>query len=108
MDVVEFLFERIEEDEAASRNLLRDGLISESGTWYEQRLLRECEAKRRLLDTIAAARQAALARIAEAGPGEGQWIPEALEWTHLALNALALPYADHPDFQAQWQLPGTD
>jgi hypothetical protein len=32
------------------------------------------------------------------------WIPEVIEWTTLSLNALALPYSDHPDFQDAWKL----
>ncbi|XAS68765.1 DUF6221 family protein [Micrococcaceae bacterium Sec5.7] len=105
MDVVEFLSERIDEDEAAALKLLRDPLVSESGRWYEQRLLRECAAKRRLIAIIESARQAALARVVDTVSWDIRWIPEAIGWTSLALNALALPYTDHPDFQDNWHLP---
>ncbi|MCU1532409.1 MAG: hypothetical protein JWO49_1980 [Arthrobacter sp.] len=103
MDIVEFLSERIKEDEAAARRLLSDRSLSESGKWYEWRLLRECEAKRRLLGITEAARQAALATMVSSAAGEIQWIPEVIEWTTLSLNALALPYSDHPDFQDAWK-----
>ena len=105
MDVVEFLFERIAEDEGAARRLLQDPMMSQSGRWYEQRLLRKCAAKRRLIRVIEAARQAGLARMVSTDPDYGHWAPEAIEWTGLALNALALPYTEHPDFQEGWKLP---
>lgn len=35
-----------------------------------------------------------------------QLIPESIEWTTKSLNALALPYSDHPDFEPEW-LAGT-
>lgn len=34
--------------------------------------------------------------------GHPQWIPESIEWTTKSLNALALPYSDHPDFEPEW------
>jgi Family of unknown function (DUF6221) len=106
MDVVEFLFARIEDDERAARKLLQDRAMSQSGRWYEQRLLRECDAKRSLIRIVEAARQAGLARMVSTDPADGHWVPEAIEWTGQALNALALPYRDHPDFQEDWKLPG--
>ncbi|WP_427135101.1 DUF6221 family protein [Pseudarthrobacter sp. S9] len=104
MDIVEFLSERIREDEAAARKLLSDNSVSESGKWYEWRLLRECESKRRLIGIIESARQAVLTTMVSNESGDTQWIPDVIEWTTLSLNALALPYADHPDFQTGWQL----
>jgi len=102
VDVVEFLSQRIAEDEAAARNLLSDRSLSRSGEWYERRLLLECEAKKRLIGIVESARQAALAAMISDSEGDGPWNPEALEWTTLSLNALALPYLDHPDFQRHW------
>ena len=102
MDVVEFLSQRIAEDEAAARNLLSDKSLSRSGEWYERRLLLECEAKKRLIGIVESARQAALAALVRDSDGDGAWSPEALEWTTLSLNALALPYLDHPDFERHW------
>jgi Family of unknown function (DUF6221) len=102
VDVVEFLSQRIAEDEAAARNLLSDRALSRSGEWYERRLLLECEAKKRLIGIVESARQAALAAMVLDSGGHGPWSPEAIEWTTLSLNALTLPYLDHPDFEQQW------
>jgi hypothetical protein len=103
VDIVEFLSDRIAEDEAVARKLLGDRTTSETGRWYERRLLLECEAKRRLIGIIEAARQTALATLISDPYGEDtHWIPSALEWTGLSLNALALPYSDHPDFEQDW------
>ena len=107
MDIVEFLSARITEDEDAARKLLSDKTFSKSGQWYEQRLLMECAAKRRIIGIVEAARQTALATLLSNPYGEDtQWIPEALEWTTLSLNALALPYSDHPDFEPDWLTTG--
>lgn len=109
VDIVEFLSARITEDEAAARKLLRDKTLSKSARWYEERLLMECAAKRRIIGIIEAARQNALATLVSNPFGEDiQWIPEALEWTTLSLNALALPYADHPEFEPDWLTTGRD
>ncbi|MCU1554297.1 MAG: hypothetical protein JWM13_1783 [Arthrobacter sp.] len=102
MDVVEFLSQRIAEDEAAARNLLNDRSLSRSGEWYERRLLLECEAKKRLIGIVESARQAALTAMLRHADEDAPWTPEALEWTTLSLNALTLPYLDHPDFQRHW------
>lgn len=103
VDIVEFLSERINEDEAAARKLLSDRSVSEAGRWYERRLLMECEAKRRLIRIFESARQSALAAMVSNPFGEDtEWVPEAIEWTTRSLNALALPYSDHPDFEQDW------
>lgn len=103
MDIVDFLSDRLNEDEAAARKLLGDRSVSEAGKWYERRLLLECESKRRLLRIVESARQAALATMVRGTLGDTpQWIPESIEWTTKSLNALALPYSDHPDFEPEW------
>ena len=102
VDIVEFLSERITEDEAVARTLLGDRTVSKSGAWYEQRLLLECEAKRRLIHIVEAARQAALAAMVSGNGQDVGWIPQSLEWMERSLNALALPYYDHPDFDQDW------
>jgi hypothetical protein len=109
VDIVEFLSARIAEDEAAARKLLSDTTLSKSAQWYEQRLLLECAAKRRIISIVETARQTALAALVSNPYADGtQWIPEALEWTTLSLNALALPYCDHPDFEPDWLANGRD
>ncbi|MCB5282826.1 hypothetical protein BJQ89_02588 [Arthrobacter sp. ES1] len=102
VDIVEFLSERISEDEAVARTLLGDRTVSQSGAWYEQRLLLECEAKKRLIRIVESARQAALAALVSAPAQDAGWIPQSLEWMERSLNALALPYIDHPDFEQDW------
>jgi hypothetical protein len=102
VDVVEFLSLRIAEDEAAALNLLNDRSLSKSGEWYERRVLLECEAKKRLIGIVESARQAALAAMVRDSDGDAAWSPEAIEWTTRSLNALALPYLDHPDFEKHW------
>jgi hypothetical protein len=103
VDIVEFLSERIREDEAAARKILSDRTLSESGKWYEHRLLLECEAKKRVIRIVESARQTALATmVSDPFEEESRWIPEAIEWTTRSLKALALPYADHPDFEQDW------
>ena len=47
------------------------------------RVLAECEAKRRIVE--------------EADGADAQW------WEHRYLLALALPYADHPDYRDEWK-----
>ncbi|GAA4025145.1 hypothetical protein GCM10023063_01830 [Arthrobacter methylotrophus] len=103
MDIVDFLSERLNEDEAAARKLLGDRSVSEAGKWYERRLLLECESKRRLLSIVESARQTALtAMVRGTLEDPPQWIPESIEWTTKSLNALALPYSEHPDFEPEW------
>jgi hypothetical protein len=102
VDVVEFLSLRIAEDEAAALNLLNDRSLSKSGEWYERRVLLECEAKKRLIGIVESARQAALAAMVRDSDGDAAWSPAAIEWTTRSLNALALPYLDHPDFEKHW------
>ena len=110
MDVVDFLLARISEDAEKSRELLRRPFLSEAERWYERRLLKESEAKHAVVEIISAARQAALANMLRldrltadldhhAGHDESA---AGLQWTSLVLGALALPYAEHPDYQASW------
>lgn len=102
VDIVDFLSERIDEDEAAARTLLSARTVSVSGEWYERRLLLECEAKRRLIGIVESARQAALSAMVSGPSADGHLIPESIEWMAQSLNALALPYYDHPDFDQDW------
>lgn len=121
-DLVEFLLARITEDEEEARfhpDAVNwpDGVTPIGGlyTWVgrdgsygtgitEEHLLAECEAKRRIIE--------------EHGPsvnygefwacsacGElddvGDWAPVYLPCQTLRL--LSLPYADHPDYDAEWR-----
>lgn len=81
MELAEFLAARIAEDEmqaakhqeAASRHGFGD---------YPARVLIECEVKRRIVALHA--------------HQEGFFTPDEL-------RALALPYADHPDYRQEWR-----
>lgn len=58
--------------------------------WHPARVLAECEAKRRIVAAITA------------------WLDEHSDEDHVpagddALCWLALPYADHPDYRAEWR-----
>ena len=98
MTLTDFLLARIAEDEASARRLLRYAQENELACkepqmlgkrlpgWHEWpdvqamcgRALAECEVKRRLVNEFKS------------------WSP----WT---LSVLALPHADHPDYQLAWK-----
>lgn len=114
--LVEFLLARIAEDEGRARSAL--GLLGIETEWHRvewlrdrgltrsdaqhmvrhspRRVLAECEAKRRIVDYRQhAARDSA---------ATGMPIFEAqLSAYDAALRALALPYADHPDYDEAWR-----
>ena len=92
MTLTEFLTARIDEDEEMARltgERMRHvpprgiGGIGDLGVvgYPFARVLAECEAKRMLID------------------GFDAWGDDA-KWT---LRILALPYADHPDYQQEWK-----
>lgn len=104
MDIVDFLLTRFQDDAAESRKLLTARGVSPSDRWYEERLLRECEAKLMLIEIIGGARRNALARMVLDSDGQGKQFADELEWTTLALAAMAAAYQDHPDYQDVWRL----
>lgn len=104
MDIVDFLLARFQEDIVESRRLLSSPNTAVSDRWYEERLLRECETKLMLIDIIGGTRRNALARMVLEGEPDGSLCGDELEWTTLALAALAAPHADHPDYQDIWRL----
>ena len=57
--------------------------------WDRDRVLRECEAKRRIVDHASQCDEAPI----------GGWCYSC----HVALCALASVYIDHPDFQEEWR-----
>lgn len=104
MDIEDFLLTHFQDDAAESRKLLATKGVSPSDRWYEERLLRECEAKLILIEIIGGARRNALSRmLTEVEVDDGRFTDE-LEWTTLALAALAAGFEDHPDFQDAWRL----
>jgi hypothetical protein len=87
MTLTEFLLQRIAEDEARCGPADADGLrfcdADEGDHYRAARVLAECEAKRRII----------------AWYGDGGDVGDGGEF----LSILALPYADHPDYRAEWR-----
>ena len=124
MTLTEFLLARIAEDEADAaevqshvnrwrREQLQgaDGTqasivlaTSEGGPCDPQRVLAECEAKRRIVE-VAGPREVWTAATVRIGAQEMRVPGEMLSMPGKCpevLLILALPYADHPDYQQEW------
>lgn len=102
-DLVEFLRARLDDDEAVAR--AAEGRVDELMGWIEvgipeaerhvyrhdsARVLAEVDAKRRIVDGQA-----------DADPHSGYIT--ATFTAEDALRLLALPYADHPDYDESWR-----
>src|SRR5690554_4080618 len=98
MTLVEFLLARIAEDGLIRRRILdRAGfakVVSRGEVEYvdphAERLLAECEAKRRIVEFLTTA-------------VEEQDSADVISAYDDAVRALALPYADHPDYDEAWR-----
>jgi len=102
--LTEFLLARIAEDEAAAE---RGGSHNGGGPFANDnygcllidpvRVLAECEAKRRIVEAYIDT----LAMIPKHVLGDGDEHPTVIaeEYEAHILPALALPYADHPDYR---------
>jgi hypothetical protein len=122
-DLADFLLARIAEDEAASlaaatvrvglpsipsaplarewtaegvRALLPHAVAGHVARWDPARVLAECQAKRRIVDTCVPR-----VEITDMGSADRQFIPGPPDMALLRL--LALPYADHPDYRSEWR-----
>jgi hypothetical protein len=109
-ELVEFLRARLGEDEQAAR--MRRGTYPrpEDGDWAwtnikhagsalivkADRVLREVEARRKMLDELYPEVKGADESI------EGEWNSNPYNADTL-LELLALPYADHPDYREEWK-----
>jgi hypothetical protein len=85
-ELIDFLNERLDEDEATARvatRLMYDA--SFIAPFTPSRILADVQAKRAIVD------QAACEHCATDG---------ALQW---ALRVLSYPYADHPDYDPRWR-----
>lgn len=91
MKITEFLLTRIAEDEAAAR--VDDAVPTPHGCWSPERVLAECEGKRRLVGLA----QKALEDNETTPFGGLDAIGDSV------LELLALPYADHPDYDKRWR-----
>lgn len=114
MTLTEFLLARIAEDEAVARSVdehlirslrsivrhapLPGGEVLHIVRWDPARVLAECEAKRRIIQAFVPNFETETDRqyqdriYAHAGGGK----------YHPPLLALALPYADHPEYRPEW------
>ncbi len=123
LTLAEFLLARIAEDEAVARKgtpgrwklggldpeelgdawFLRSADREHLWRWYPERVLAECEAKRRIVE-----RHRRITR-----PGWGLILPDQcgecggnsgiVGWPCPTLRVLALPYADHKDYREEWR-----
>jgi hypothetical protein len=96
MDLTEFLLARIAEDEQQALDYFQDdGTV---GTWTHW-MGAECEAKRRIVDEHEVVDGRCCVCL------YGIHDTEGLIWARhpcLTLRALALPYADHPEYREEW------
>jgi hypothetical protein len=85
-----FLLARIAEDETAARDRQshQDNVYEAAGWWDCDRVLAECEAKRRLVEAIS---------------WESDQLANGWFVARRLLRLLALPYADHPDYRDEWR-----
>lgn len=100
-DLTDFLLARIAEDERHARKLAevdRRPVLSLATTVnHPQRILLECESKRRIVEALDEAVNANSRDVG--GLGVGSRLLGLLD----AVHYLALPYADHPDHREEWK-----
>ncbi|TYK45150.1 DUF6221 family protein [Actinomadura decatromicini] len=104
MDLVEFLRQRLREDEAAAKSWLPFGNPDTAARAHPARhnpgrVLREVEAKRRLIERYE---RAATIPASISGFVRGQddgYRQGCLD----AIHDAAAVYAEHPDYQAEWK-----
>jgi len=118
-DLTEFLLARIAEDEAVAREQAATTQTGIALEWERDvdygeryltidpaRILAECEAKRRIVDLHATAAVWQLeCPTCAVGAFEDHGTAEVDREPHPCgtLRALALPYADHPDYRPEWK-----
>jgi hypothetical protein len=116
-DIAEFLLDRIAEDEGQARRHLADADREGWGS-YPHRVLAEYESKRRIVELHDHPDGSCWEMHRGVyGPGwpEGSYAVEGQPWAHPSLEPpevhpgpcetlqlLALPYADHPDYDNDW------
>lgn len=124
-DLADFLLARIKDDEAVARRLTRlivadlrscgmgshePALGLPSATMTPARALAECEAKWRIVDVHEPIDYSHLYPNAptvcrpcqEVDGYGGESIGDRGAWPCETIKALALPYADHPDYRPEW------
>ena len=119
MTLTEFLLARITEDEAAAReattpnggsiyadrNMLGTKLLTHIKRRNPARVLAECEAKRRIVESLVDAEDAVTKYDSDDPNNPPAYWQEwgNLHALRLAAELLALPYADHPDYREEWR-----
>lgn len=96
----EFLLARIAEDESRVREH-GGGVAHADALIQPARLLYECTAKRMIVAVHSIGPVAPSAH----GPARGvtRCAHDGTRYPCLTLRALALPYADHPDYREEWR-----
>ena len=100
MTLTDVLLSRIVEDEGDARSLggeLR-GASWQDGAGTPERVLAECEAKRRIISLHALMEHERTASLLSR-----VITPSVLVGMGAVLRILALPYADHPDYREEWR-----
>lgn len=112
-DLVEFLLARITEDEHDAEGMA----VWDDGS-SQRRALAECEAKRRIIGLHHSQPNWTERQHNEPGPRavfdvifdtlecaecSGSIISDLVDWPCPTLRLLSLPYADHPDYRAEWR-----
>jgi len=100
MTLPEFLLARVAEDEAAIGGVIEGETVlrlycDDPIHWTDARMRAECEAKRQIVQAyeMLLNPRSLSDRIAFPPAREGLWA---------AIEALAYPYANHPDYQQEW------
>lgn len=71
--------------------------------WSPNRVMAECDVKRRIVDIHQGA--GGYSNLTAASCLMCGWVGEYDEdWPCETIKALALPYADHPDYQQEWKV----
>ncbi len=100
MTLTDFLLARIAEDEAAW--LPAATQPRRAGKTHARRHLAECEAKRRIVE-LHPPRETHRGYPYCGGCLQSEEDDRALYYDCPTLRALALPYADHPDYRDEWK-----
>lgn len=93
MTLTDFLLARIAEDEIVGHHLAQYGPRRAKRS---TRMLAECEAKRRIVETATASREAGVYTAVPMVVGMANGLD-------VAISILATAYADHPDYRAEWR-----
>lgn len=104
-DLSEFLLARIADDELVAKRVREDDATVTRmvfGVPFFKRLEAECEAKRRIVQHRALFDEAARVR-AISDPDGAQQARDTRLGLDIAVQLLALPYADHSDYRDEWR-----